>query len=72
MNIFCRLFGKWEQESERPVVAKYSSIFKCLNGEREMILVIEKHSKTGKKRAYIKDIFGDKTEIDMSYVENLK
>ncbi len=72
MNIWHKLFGKWEVRSERFVVAEYSSIFKCLRGEREELLVIEKHSKSGKERAYIKDIFGNKTEIDMNYVRNIK
>lgn len=72
MNIWHKLFGKWEVQSERFVVAEYSSTFKCLRGEREELLVIEKHSKSGKERAYIKDIFGNKTQIDMNYVRNIK
>lgn len=72
MNIWHKLFGKWEVEYTKQVVAEYSSIFKSLAGERNMLLVVEKNTKSNKKRAYLKDIYGNKTEIDMAYVEMVK
>ncbi len=72
MNIWHKLFGKWEVEYTKQVVAQYSSIFKSLAGERNMLLVVEKNTKSNKKRAYLKDICGNKTEIDMTYVEMMK
>lgn len=70
MNILHKLFGKWGRESEHLVTATYSSVF-TKDRSQEAMLVIEVNSKTLKKRAYIKDIHGNKTSIDMDYVKGM-
>lgn len=68
MSLWKKLFGEWEVESERFIVASYGSIFRSLNYDAEVMLVIEKNSKTGKRRAYTKDICGTMVSIDMDFV----
>jgi len=70
MKILHKLFGKWEKESEQIVTATYSSIL-CKDRDRDVLLVIEKNSKSGKKRAYTKDIHGNKTSIDLDFLKEM-
>jgi hypothetical protein len=70
MNILHKLLGKWEEESQSVGTVTYGSIF-CKDLEESVLLVLEKHTRTGKKRAYIKDIHGNKTKIDVDYLKEM-
>lgn len=70
MNLLDKLFGKWERESEQMVTATYGSVF-MKDRDRDVMLVVEVNSKTLKKRAYIKDIHGNKTSIDIDYLKEM-
>ena len=70
MNILHKLFGKWEKESEQLVTVTYSAVF-CKDWEQEVLLVIEVQTRTGKKRAYTKDILGKKTTIDIDFLNRM-
>lgn len=70
MNIRKLLFGTWKEESKKPVTGTYTSLL-SKDYELKMILVVEVHSRTGKRRAYVKDCLGLKTYIDMDYIKEV-
>lgn len=70
MNIWHKLFGKWEKESQQIVTATYSSIL-CKGYAMEVLVVVEKNSKSGKKRVYTVDILGNKTSINLGYLKEM-
>ena len=70
MNLLHKILGKWEKESQNAGTVTYGSIF-CKDWEESVIFVVEKHTKSGKKRAYIKDINGNKTKIDVDYLKGM-
>lgn len=69
MNILHKLFGKWEVESQKLTSVTYESVLFNKEWTDTVSLVTEVNSKSGKKRAYLKDIYGNKTKIDLTYFE---
>lgn len=65
MSIFEKWFGKWEVVSKREAVVEVNSLFN--SGEVECFVIIEKNSKTGEERAYVKFINGVTKEIDVDF-----
>ena len=69
MNIFHKLFGKWKVESQKLIQVTYESVLFNKEWTDTVSLVIEVNSTSVKKRAYLKDVYGNKTKIDLTYFE---
>lgn len=71
MNIFEKLFGKWEIVSAELITETRASndLYKK---EVEAYAVVEKNSKTGKKRAYLEYFNGHRSYISVHFAEGVK
>lgn len=56
MKFLEKWVGKWEIISKREAVVEVDSLFQ--SGKAECFVIIEKNTKSGKERAYIKFISG--------------
>lgn len=72
MRLLHKILGKWEKESQNVGTVTYGQGSSVKTWEESRILVVEKHTKSGKKRAYIKDIHGNKTKIDVDYLKEME
>lgn len=71
MNIFEKLFGKWETVSAKLITETLTSndLYKK---EVEAYVVLEKNSKTGKKRAYLEYFNGRRSYISVHFAEGIE
>lgn len=71
MNIFEKLFGKWEFVSAKLITETIHSS-DLYTKEVEAYAVVEKNSKTGKKRAYLEYFNGRRSYISVHFAEGIK
>lgn len=71
MNILPKIFGKWEVVQEAVGEAGYSSFLFGRQWREDVVVTIERNSKTQKERAFIARLTGEKQPISLAIAKSL-
>lgn len=71
MNLLAKLFGKWEVVQEVVGEAGYSSPLFNRRWREDVVITVERNSKTKKERAFFSRLNGDKQQIPMALAKSL-
>lgn len=71
MNILTKLFGKWEVVQEVVGEAGYGSLLFGRQWREDVVVTVERNSKTKKERAFIARFTGEKQPIALPIAKRL-
>jgi len=71
MSLMSFLFGEWEVVREVPGRVQYKSSLLRNAWEEDVVVTIERHTRTNKERSFIHRLDGSKTPTSLAVVKSL-